>query len=62
MQKQQLKDKIEWLKKMIKGLKRIDDVIDIYGMSMFQQVYLLGKFKMLEIDIFDGNVFLSHAI
>lgn len=47
-----LRDKKESLKKMILGMKRANDPFDVCRLSLFPQVHLPLKFKMLERDKF----------
>lgn len=50
-----LEDKIKRLEKMVLRIKRADDLFNVCGLSLFTQVYLPSKFKILEIDKFGGT-------
>ena len=50
-----LMDRLESMEKALKAIKRHDDLIDVDTLALFPDARIPPKFKMLEMDKFDGT-------
>lgn len=48
--KKKLEDKIERIEKLILGMKKVDDLFDMWKLSLFSQSHLQSNFKILELN------------